>query len=90
MEEARDPAGVLAYPLATEKATMMIEKQNIITYVVDIRATKPQIKRAVESMFGVKVSCVRCETTMHNVKKAFVRLAKPYNASDVAEKLKLV
>lgn len=82
--------GILRYPLATEKAFMMIEKSNTITYIVNMDATKAQIKNEFEKMFGVKLASVRAETTPLNYKKAFLKLTKAYKASEVAEKLKLV
>lgn len=48
---------IIRRPLITEKA-MKGSEQNQITFVVDLNATKPQIKNAVESVFGVKVKSV--------------------------------
>jgi large subunit ribosomal protein L23 len=39
----------------TEKGTLQAEKFNQFTLVADRRATAPQIKRAVEELFKVKV-----------------------------------
>lgn len=80
----------LNYPLATEKSIGIIEKGNTITYVVDFRATKAQIKAEFEKRFGVKVAAVRIATTPRNEKKAYIRLAKGSSAGDIAMKLKLV
>ena len=44
-------------PLITEKATRLLE-QNQYTFEVALRATKPQIKAAVEDLFTVKVLSV--------------------------------
>jgi ribosomal protein L23 len=82
--------GILKYPLATEKSVGMIEKNNVIVYIVDFRATKPEIRKEFEDTFNVKVSAVRTLNTPTNTKKAFIKLSKGYNASDVAVKLKLV
>jgi large subunit ribosomal protein L23 len=41
-------------PLVTEKATLNTERGQV-TFKVAIDATKPQIKAAVEGLFGVKV-----------------------------------
>jgi len=46
----------------TEKGTRQAEAFNQYTFVVDPRASKPQIKVAVEALFQVKVTAVR---TMH-------------------------
>lgn len=81
---------VLKYPLATEKSVGFIDRSNVITYVVDYRATKPQITEEFEKLFGVKVEKIRTSNMPSNYKKAFIKLAKGYKASDVAMKLKLV
>ncbi len=39
----------------TEKGTLQADKHNQYTLVADRRATAPQIKRAVEALFKVKV-----------------------------------
>ena len=44
-------------PVITEKATRILENNQVI-FKVSIEATKPQIKRAVESLYGVKVTGV--------------------------------
>jgi|ACVJ01.1.fsa_nt_gi Ribosomal protein L23 len=81
---------VLRYPVATEKAVNLISKNNVITYIVNLRATKQEIKKEFESLFKVKVSKVRTINSPTNMRKAFITIAKGYNASDVAMKLKLV
>lgn len=81
---------VLRYPLATEKSVGFIDRNNVITYVVDYRATKPQITEEFEKLFNVKVEKIRTENMPPNYKKAFIKLTKAYKASDVAIKLKLV
>ena len=48
---------VIRRPLITEKA-MKSSEHNQVVFVVDVNATKPQIKSAVESVFGVKVKSV--------------------------------
>lgn len=47
-------ADLVRRPLITEKATMLLEN-NQYTFEVDPRATKPQIKEAIESLFDVTV-----------------------------------
>jgi len=81
---------ILIYPLATEKAVGIVDRNNVITYMVDMRATKTQIKEEFERSFNVRVKSINTENMPNNTKKAFIKLAKGYNASDVAVKLKLV
>lgn len=83
-------AGVLIRPVHSEKALMLIDKQNTLVFIVDRRATKTEIKEAVEKMFGVKVVKVNTLITPRGEKKAYVKLSSEYKASDVATKLGLM
>jgi len=49
---------ILIKPLVTEKMTAQSERFNRYGFVVDRRATKPQIKSAIESLYDVKVESV--------------------------------
>jgi large subunit ribosomal protein L23 len=46
---------VLKRPLITEKATLLKETSNAVSFAVDPRANKKQIQEAVEKLFKVKV-----------------------------------
>ncbi len=48
---------VILSPVITEKATLVSEANQVI-FNVARKATKPEIKSAVESLFGVKVKSV--------------------------------
>jgi large subunit ribosomal protein L23 len=50
---------IIKKPLITEKATSDSEKNNRFTFVVDSRANKIEIKKAVENMYGVTINSVR-------------------------------
>ncbi len=50
---------VIRRPLVTEKSTIERELQNIVTFEVDLRANKTEIRRAVEALFDVQVLGVR-------------------------------
>ena len=50
---------VIRRPLITEKSTVGREELNLATFVVDPRANKHDIKRAVEVLFDVPVKSVR-------------------------------
>ena len=80
----------LMYPIATEKAINMIERNNIITYMVDMRSTKPQIKKEFEDTFKVKVARVNVAIEPRNRKRAYIKISERFKASDIALKLKLV
>ena len=80
----------ILYPVTNEKAVGLIELQNTLTFVVENMATKPQIKKDIETLFAVKVSKVNTLITPTGKKRAYVRLAKGFKADDVAAKLKIV
>jgi large subunit ribosomal protein L23 len=59
---------LLLKPVVTEKSTVGIEN-NQVTFKVAIDATKPQIKEAVEAVFGVKVNAVNTLRQQGKVKR---------------------
>ncbi|MEM0121893.1 MAG: 50S ribosomal protein L23 [Saccharolobus sp.] len=73
--------------LSTEKALKLIESNNTLTLIVDRNDRKQDIKRYVEKLFSVKVIKVNVLITPQGYKKAYVKLAPEYKASDVAHRL---
>jgi len=55
--ESRNLADLIIKPLVTEKATLLMEQNQYVFEVVP-KATKPDIKAAIESLFDVKVTSV--------------------------------
>lgn len=82
-----DPYDIILYPLMTEVASRLIETENKLVFIVNIKATKEDIKRAVEELYDVKVEKVNVVITPKGQKKAFVKLNPEYKASDIAIKL---
>ena len=86
---------VIVKPVITEKATLTSENNGVV-FQVTKDATKPQIKDAVEALFGVKVKAVNTTITKgkqkrfrgklgrrSDVKKAYVTLEEG-NTIDVS------
>ncbi|HOW36817.1 MAG TPA: 50S ribosomal protein L23 [Candidatus Pacearchaeota archaeon] len=73
-------------PLVSEKAVMMIESQNIITFEADRNATKHEIQKEIEDLFNVKVDEIRT-LNAKNKKHAYVKLNSKFPAIDLATKL---
>lgn len=80
---------VIKAPIITEKTTDLKENNNTITFSVDVKANKTQIKQAVEKIFNVKVESVntvnvkpkkkrvgRYAGKTNKVKKAIVKLSE--------------
>ena len=42
-------------PIVTEKAVMLIESQNILTFVTEKERTKTEIKKELEELFKIKI-----------------------------------
>jgi len=55
--DSRNLADLILKPLVTEKATLLLEQNQYVFEVVP-KATKPDIKAAIESLFDVKVISV--------------------------------
>ena len=85
-------------PVITEKATMLSDRNQVV-FRVSLGATKPEIKQAVEGLFGVTVVAVNTLVQKgktkrfrgragrrSDMKKAFVRLA-PGQSIDLTSKL---
>jgi len=82
-----DSAEVIFYPLMTEAASLMVETDNKLVFVVNVKAGKSDVKKAVEELYEVKVDRITVLITPQGEKKAFVKLKPEYRASDVAIKL---
>jgi len=82
-----DPYDVILYPLMTEAASLMIEKENKLVFAVSLKANKGDVKKAVEELYEVRVEKVNLLTTAQGKKKAFIKLHPDYKATDVAIKL---
>ncbi len=54
----KDPRDVIIQPVVSEKSYDLIERTNTYTFVVDRRARKEEIRRAVEALFDVRVLSV--------------------------------
>ncbi len=80
-------ADVVRYPLLSEDAVTLLEAENKITFIVDLRSDKHDIKRAVEELYEVKVAQVRTLITPEGDKKAFVKLTPDFKAADLAVRL---
>lgn len=49
---------IIRYPINTEESNRILEQKNAYTFVVDKKASKPEIKNAFERVFGVAVLSV--------------------------------
>jgi large subunit ribosomal protein L23 len=85
-----DAYEIIRAPLSTEKAIRSIEFDNKLTFIVHPRATKRDVKRAVEEMFKVTVTKVNIQNSFTGQKRAYVKLGGDSLASDVSADLGLI
>ncbi|MBT7903538.1 50S ribosomal protein L23 [Candidatus Woesearchaeota archaeon] len=85
-----DSYKIIKYPLSTEKAIRLMESENKLVLIVELKARKPEIKKAVEEVFKVKVTNVNTLITMDGTKKAYVTLSEETPALDVVTDLGLM
>ena len=82
-----NPYEVILYPIMTEVASRILEAENKLVFAVNLKASKPDIKRAVEELYEVQVEKVTVMITSKGEKKAYVKLHPDFKAVDVAIKL---
>lgn len=89
---------IIRRPLVTEKSTIQREEGNVLSFEVDTKANKIQVKNAVEELFKVKVEEVRLfnvrgkmkrmgrwEGKRRDWRKAYVRLKAGEKAPEFIE-----
>ena len=54
----KNPRDIIIEPVVSEKAYDDIDNHNAYTFIVDRRASKPEIRQAIETIFEVKVASV--------------------------------
>ena len=75
--------------VVTEKAVMMIESMNILTFEVEMKMTKTEIKKEIEEIFKVKIDSIKT-LNRNNKKYVYVKLKKNFPDIDVATNLGLM
>jgi large subunit ribosomal protein L23Ae len=85
-----DAFNIIKYPLTTEAAMKKIEDNNTLVFQVHLRANKNHIRAAVRKLYDIKVAKVNCLIRPDGKKKAYVRLARDYDALDIANKIGII
>lgn len=83
---------IIKYVISTEKATMMIDDENKLQFIVDRNVNKEEIRREVESIFDtpVKDRGIKTMITFKGEKKAIVELEEVGKAREIASALKIL
>uniref|UniRef100_A0A224XG89 Putative ribosomal protein l23a n=1 Tax=Panstrongylus lignarius TaxID=156445 RepID=A0A224XG89_9HEMI len=85
-----DAYNIIKYPLTTEAAMKKIEDNNTLVFIVHLKANKHHIRTAVKKLYDIDVAKVNTLVRPDGKKKAYVRLARDYDALDVANKIGII
>ena len=85
-----DAYNIIKYPLSTEKSIRLMESENKLIFVVDNKATKKEIKKAIENMFKVEVEDVNTLVNVDGEKRAYVKFSSKNPAIDIATQMGLM
>ncbi|MCI0497288.1 MAG: 50S ribosomal protein L23 [Thermoplasmata archaeon] len=77
---------ILLHPYVTEKTLTLMEKENKLVFIVNRNARKPDIKRAFEERYDVKVESV-ATMRMSDGKHAIIKFAEGYRAEDIGMRI---
>ncbi|PIN70480.1 50S ribosomal protein L23 [Candidatus Woesearchaeota archaeon CG11_big_fil_rev_8_21_14_0_20_43_8] len=78
------------FPLSTEKAVRVMQAENKLIFVVDKKANKIEIRKAVEEIFKVKVVKINTLIDRDGNKRAYVKFSADHPAIDITTKLGLM
>ena len=85
-----DQFNVIRHALTTEAAMNLVESNNTLVFITDLKANKRQIKHAVQSLYNVSVVRVNTLIRPDGQKKAFVKLSLDHDALDVANRIGII
>ncbi|MBW2966031.1 50S ribosomal protein L23 [Candidatus Woesearchaeota archaeon] len=85
-----DPYNIVKCPLSTEKSIRLMESENKLIFVVNKKAKKTEIKKAIETIFKVKVIKVNTFVSSKGEKRAYVKFSADTPAIDVATQMGLM
>ncbi len=77
---------IIKRPLLTEKSTDLLD-ENKMTFIVNVDATKTDVAKTVEEVYGVEVDSVNTMITPRGEKKAMVKFDREGEAENLATRL---
>lgn len=86
----KDPYIIIKHPISTEKAVRLMESENKLTFIVNRRSKKPEIKEALKQLFKMKIIKINTLILPSGKKKAYVKLSPDTPAIDIATQLGLI
>ena len=85
-----DPHSIIKNVLSTEKSIRLMESENKLIFVVNNKATKKDIKKAIEIMFKVEVDDINTFVNAEGEKRAYVKFSAKNPAIDISTQMGLI
>jgi large subunit ribosomal protein L23 len=82
-----DPYSIVNHPLVTEQTVAYMDRDNVLVFIVNRKASKEDIRRAIEELYEVELLSVNTLILPDGRKKAYVKLREEYLADEVATKI---
>ncbi|KAF2964546.1 hypothetical protein GQX73_g9017 [Xylaria multiplex] len=90
-EPRLDEHKIIVHPLNTESSMKKLEENNTLTFIVDVKSNKAQIKQALKKLYEIDVVKINTLIRPDGKKKAYCKLTPDVDALDIAAtKLALV
>ena len=85
-----DKFAIFKQPVSSERFYKKMETENTVIFYVDAKANKTEIKKAFIDAFNVKPERVNTLVTPGGKKKAYIKIPKTNEASEIANKIGLI
>ncbi len=82
-----NPYDVIVRPEMTEKAMKLVEDENTLIFIVQMKSNKYNIKNAIEELYEVKVESINTLITPKGEKKAYVKFKPEFRADEIATRI---
>ena len=85
-----DKFSIFKQPVSSERFYKKMETENTVIFFVDPKANKTEIKKAFFEAFNVKPDRINTLVTPGGKKKAYIKIPKTNEASEIANKIGLI
>jgi large subunit ribosomal protein L23 len=83
-----DHTQIIRRPMLSEKSTWAMNEQKRYSFEVDVRASKTEIKNAVEAIYKVKVENINTITSKHKARRLKYGITKPADTKKAIVRLR--
>jgi large subunit ribosomal protein L23 len=82
-----DPIHIIKRPLLSEKSTYHMNENKLYSFEVDPRATKDEIKNAIQSIYKVRVESINTQVRKHKARRLKYGVVQPANSKKATVRL---